>query len=162
MQELKKDIELIAQVAPSLTVLELAEKWDVERDVMYRFLYAHDIQFKRIRRGRPQNEKLPTDVIEQLSSGLSVKSIARNLGLNEGQVYHSVRKQGKSIIENRRQKKAEKVEKIMRYMKENRFVFSDKRETCFSAAAKKVYPDMLKSEICSLRRHCKIKKAANK
>ena len=160
MQELKQDIELIAQVAPSLTVAELAEKWNVKRDAMYRFLYANDIQFKWSKKGRP-SESASFNAESLLSNNDSVKSAAYELGVTPHAIYQKIYKKGLSISQHKAKQRQDMIDNINERINPNGIGFAAEKVP-FATAARAVYPDITKLQVDALRRHCKIKKAANK
>lgn len=160
MRELKQDIELIAQVAPSLTVAQLADKWGVKRDLMYRLLYAHDIEFKRAKKGRP-SESVNFDAAKLLADNGSVKSAAYELGVTPHAIYQKIYNKGLSISQHKAKLRQDMIDKINERINPNGIGFTANKVP-FAKVAREIYPNITKLQVDALRRHCKIKKAANK
>jgi len=85
-RELETDAHLIEELAKDMTTVELAEKWGVTREIMWRFLHLHDIPYKPAKVSA-HPESLRRKCLNIIKSGGTITEAAKAGGIR----YETVR-----------------------------------------------------------------------
>jgi len=140
--ELLPDLNLIDQVAPSLTLEQLAEKWEVRKELMRRFLVHHAIPYIKVRKRKQRKPK--EDLTLMLKGGVTPVQMAYRYNIDTSLVYRHLRENGisasqyKKIVQNDRAKKITELSK--------------KKEIPFRTAGRMLYPELSDIQIDHIRK----------